>query len=405
MKKAELLSPAGAMPQLKAAIDYGADAVYCGAKKFGLRAYAGNFDAEALSEAASYAHKRGVKLYVTFNAFLYDDNMEDAAKTMEMIGKSGADAAIVSDIAAILLAKEHAPNLPIHASTQANTLNSLSARHWYELGASRIILARELSLERISSMREKLPEDLELEAFVHGAMCASYSGRCVLSNHLSGRDANQGGCVQPCRWKYALVEEKRPGKYLPIAEDENGTYIYSANDLCMIEHVPELLKAGISSLKIEGRMKTEYYVATVTGAYRRAMDNFYADPEAPFDKTLLDEIMRASHRPLSTGFYYGKPDSPPGTAEYKQDSVFVANVISYDSENKRVHVRQRNKFLNGEMLTRLSPEGTVSFKVEELRDDEGKTVESAPHPMQRLSFKCDIPMNEGDFIRRDLDKS
>ncbi|MGI5899514.1 MAG: peptidase U32 family protein [Christensenellales bacterium] len=405
LSKPELLAPAGGMEQLKAAVRFGADAVYLGAQKFGLRAFAGNFNEDDLSAAVDFAHGKGVKVYVTVNAFLYDDDISGVKKTFEQVQKSGADAAIISDFAALTLAKEAAPGLKLHISTQANTLNSMGALHWHQLGASRIILARELSLDRIAKMRQNLPEGLELEAFVHGAMCVSYSGRCVLSNHLSGRDANQGQCAQPCRWKYALVEEKRPGEYMPVFEDEKGSYIYSANDLCMIEHIDKLCAAGLGSLKIEGRMKTEYYVATVVSAYRKAIDSFFESPDLyrSIKDELKNEVCRASHRPLSTGFYFGRP-SPTVSSDYSQDSVYVAAVLSYDNESKTAAIRQKNRFFSGEELALLSPAGTRPIKISGLRDEEGNEVESAPHPMQRLTIDAPFPMNEGDIIRRDVIK-
>jgi putative protease len=402
--KPELLAPAGGMAQLKAAVRFGADAVYLGAQNFGLRAFAGNFGENELSAAIDFAHANGVKVYVTVNAFMYDDDLDGVRDTLAQVQKSGADAAIISDFATLSLAKEAAPGLPLHISTQANTLNSPTALHWHQLGASRIILARELSLDRIAKMHQNLPPALELEAFVHGAMCASYSGRCVLSNHLAGRDANQGRCAQPCRWKYALVEEKRPGEYLPIFEDEKGSYIYSANDLCMIKHIDKLCAAGLGSLKIEGRMKTEYYVATVVGAYRRAIDSYCESPALyeSIKSELFNEVCRASHRPLSTGFYLGQPSPTPENSEYSQDSVFIATVLSYDERSQTALIRQKNRFFGGEELTLLSPAGTKPLKISGLRDEEGQEVESAPHPMQKLIIDAPFEMHEGDIIRRDI---
>ena len=404
VKKPELLAPAGGIEQLKAAVRFGADAVYLGAQKFGLRAFASNFGKSELEKAVGFAHENGTRVYVTINAFVYDDDVDSVKETILEVSKSGADAAIISDYAVLSLAKDIAPDLPLHISTQANTLSSITAKHWYDLGASRIILARELSLDRIKTMRANLPEELELEAFVHGAMCASYSGRCVLSNHMSGRDANQGECAQPCRWRYALVEEKRPGKYLPIYEDKRGTYIYSANDLCMIDHMDALCESGIASLKIEGRMKTDFYVATVTGAYRRAIDLYCADPKAYHTEkdALYGEICRTSHRPLSTGFYFGTPSSPPGDSEYSQHSKYIATVLSYDAENKTATVQQKNRFFSGEELTVLTPQGTFHLTVKNLRSEEGEEVASAPHPMQKLTLDCDIDVSAGDILRRDL---
>lgn len=399
-RKPELLAPAGAMEQLETAVRFGADAVYLGAQRFGLRAYAGNFDTGALRDGVCFAHGHGAKVYVTVNAFLYDDDLEAAADTLRAVDGAGADAVIVSDYAAVELARRVAPRLALHISTQANTLNTPSCLHWRSLGASRIVLARELSLARIGQMRRQLPQDLCLEAFVHGAMCASYSGRCVLSNYLTGRDANQGGCAQPCRWRYALVEEKRPGQYLPVFQDDQGTYLYSANDLCMIRHLGELIRAGVGSFKIEGRMKTPYYVATVVGAYRRALDQYLENPNAPFDEGLYREVLCASHRPFSTGFYFGAPDSPPGEGGYEQSAVFVASVLAYDETTRCALVQQRNRFFDGETLTLLSPGAAVDFTVCGLETQDGQRVSAAPHPQQILRLHEAPPMHKGDFIRR-----
>jgi putative protease len=323
----ELLAPAGGPRQLEAALRFGADAVYLGGKQFGLRAFAGNFSEGELIAALDLAHKAGKKAYVTVNAFLYEPDLEPCSRWLKRLGDLGVDAAIVSDPAAVLLARREAPSLPLHLSTQANTLNSISAGHFHALGVSRVVAARELSLENLKALRQNIPKTLEIESFVHGAMCASYSGRCVLSNHLAGRDANQGACAQPCRWKYALVEEKRPGRFLPVLEDESGSYIYSADDLCMLERLGDLIGAGVSSFKIEGRMKSEYYVALTVLAYRRALDAALEHPERPFDPSLLKLVHYASHRPFSTGFYYGSPKSPPGQGGYDQGAQYVARVL------------------------------------------------------------------------------
>ncbi|MDR2513718.1 MAG: U32 family peptidase [Christensenellaceae bacterium] len=399
MSAPELLAPAGGPRQLAAALRFGADAVYLGGKQFGLRAFAGNFSEEALVSALDLAHKAGKKAYVTVNAFLYEQDLEPCAKWLRRLCDLGADAAIVSDPAAVLLARREAPSLPLHLSTQANTLNSISAGHFHALGVSRVIAARELSLEQLGALRQNIPETLQIESFVHGAICASYSGRCVLSNHLAGRDANQGACAQPCRWKYALVEEKRPGQFLPVFEDESGSYIYSADDLCMLEHLTDLLAAGVSSFKIEGRMKNEYYVALSVLAYRRALDAALEHPERPFDRGLLKLVHYASHRRFSTGFYYGTPKSPPGQGGYSQGAQYVARVLNAEGDESLVE--QKNRFFLGEDLLLLSPAGLFPFRAEDLRDEGGSALAGAPHPEQRLHLNLPNTAQPGDLILRE----
>lgn len=394
----ELLSPAGAWPQLIAAVRFGANAVYLGGKQFGLRAFAGNFDEEQLPKAVEYCHQRGVKVHVTLNAFLYNHDLDGAVLAAARTQAAGADAAIVADPAMIDILHEAAPRLPIHISTQANTLNWRTAAFYYRNGAKRIILARELSIQQIREMRQRLPEELELEAFAHGAVCASYSGRCVLSNYLTGRDGNQGQCAQVCRWEYALVEMKRPGEYMPIVQDDKGTTIYSANDLNMIAHLDDLRDAGVCSIKIEGRMKTDYYVATVTGAYRRALDDLQAG--RPFDPALLNEVERASHRKSGTGFYYGMPDSPPGPVDHRQRATYCATVLEAAPDGMAL-LEQKNKFSLGEKLTLLTPSGTADFVLEAMTDEEGNALQSAPHPKQRVRMRLPAGAAPGDFVRRE----
>lgn len=394
----ELLAPAGGQEQLEAALRFGADAVYVGGQRFGLRAFAGNFDRPALERAVRTAHGLGRRLYVTVNAFLYEQDLQPVAAYLRELEELGVDAAIVSDPAAVLLAREQAPGLPLHLSTQANTLNSRAAAFWHGQGVERVILARELTMEDLRAIRANTPKTLALEAFVHGAVCASYSGRCVLSNYLTGRDANQGACAQTCRWKYALVEEKRPGEYLPIVEDGRGTYLYSANDLCMIEHLAELLEAGISSFKIEGRMKTDYYVATVVSAYRRALDDALAGK--PFDPELLRRASFASHRPYSTGFYFTRrPDSPPGSVQVQQGASYLAKVLEIYPDGRGL-VEQRNKFLAGERLQLFGPGGYADFLAEDLRSPEGEPLSAAPHPKQRLTLPLPPQAQAGDYLVR-----
>ena len=400
MKKPELLAPAGAQSQLIAAVRFGADAVYVGGQRFGLRAYAGNFDDEALCRATDYVHAHGRRIHVTLNAFLYNDDLDGLADAARALERMGADAAIVADPAAVEICREVAPRQPLHLSTQANTLNWRTAAFWHRNGIRRVILARELNLEDVRGIRRNTPEDLEIEAFVHGAVCASYSGRCVLSNYLTGRDANQGQCAQTCRWKYALVEEKRPGEYLPVFEDARGTYFYSANDLCMIAHLRELWQAGVCSFKIEGRMKTDYYVATVVGAYRRAIDEMLEHPDAPFDEELLHEVGNASHRKFGTGFYFTRrPADPPGAVEYERNADYIAKVLEVRPDGLAL-VEQKNKFLAGETLQWMSPQGSVEFQCRDMRDEEGNALQSAPHPKQRVWLPLPAGAQAGDFLRR-----
>lgn len=398
----ELLAPVGGESQLEAAIRFGADAVYMGGKRFGLRAYAGNFDDAALRRAAQYVHKNGKKIYVTLNAYLYNGDLEGVEQAARALAEAQVDAAIVADPAAVEICRQVAPELKLHLSTQANTLNWRAAAFWHRQGISRVVLARELTMEDVRGIRENTPDTLEIEAFVHGAVCASYSGRCVLSNYLTGRDANQGQCAQTCRWKYALVEEKRPGEYLPVFEDARGTYFYSANDLCMIAHLRELRQAGVCSFKIEGRMKTDYYVATVVAAYRRAIDDMLERPDAPFDERLLQEVGNASHRKFGTGFYFTRrPTDPPGSVEYERNADYIAKVLKVDGQGLAL-VEQKNKFTRGETLQWMSPQGIVDFVAEEMTDEEGAPIDCAPHPKQRVMLRMPAGVGAGDFIRRQL---
>ena len=400
MNRPELLAPVGGESQLIAAIRFGADAVYMGGKRFGLRAYAGNFDDDALKRATDYVHSHGKKIHVTVNAYMYNNDLDGVADAVRELERIGVDAAIVADPATIEICREVAPKLTLHLSTQANTLNWRAAAFWHRQGIKRVVLARELNMEDVRGICEKTPESLEIEAFVHGAVCASYSGRCVLSNYLTGRDANQGQCAQTCRWKYALVEEKRPGEYMPVFEDAHGTYFYSANDLCMIAHLKELVDAGVCSFKIEGRMKTDYYVATVVGAYRRAIDNLMEHPDAPFDEKLLREVGNASHRKFGTGFYFtSRPADPPGTVEYERSADYIAKVLEVRPDGVAL-VEQKNKFTAGETLQWMSPAGSVDFICENMTDEEGQLIDCAPHPKQRVLLPLPEGAQAGDFIRR-----
>ena len=396
----ELLAPAGSMAQLKAAVRFGADAVYGALPAFGLRAFAGNFTWEELGEALRIVHKAGKKFYLTLNILPFDEEFPSLIQTAKRARDMGVDAALVSDLGAFLALRREAPELPLHISTQANTLNAEAAAFYCAQGAERIVLARELSLERIRALREKLPAGPELEAFVHGAMCMSYSGRCLLSDHLAGRGGNRGACAQPCRWEYALVEKKRPGEYWPIEEDGRGTYLLSACDLNMLSHLPDLLSAGVSSLKIEGRMKTEYYVATVVGAYRRALDALAAgeDRYRALLPALEKELRKASHRPFSTGFYYGPPSPAGGAPGFTQDMEYVGRVEAW--RDGQAVLTLKNRFYVGDTLELLSPAGVFPFSVERIRlADTGEERDTVSVAGQRVLIPLPHPAAEGDFLR------
>ena len=396
----ELLAPAGGMPQLKAALRFGADAVYGALPAFGLRAFAGNFTWEELESALRYTHGLGKKFYLTLNILPYQDEMDALRETALRSFEMGVDAALVSDLGAFLMLRREVPGLPLHISTQANTLNDEAAKFYCGHGAQRVVLARELSLSRIGALRKALPEALELEAFVHGAMCMSYSGRCMLSDHLTGRGGNRGACAQPCRWEYALVEKKRPGEYWPIEEDAHGTYLLSAYDLNMLSHLPEMLSAGVGSLKIEGRMKTEYYVATVTGAYRRALDAL-GESEEKYRSLLPElegELRKASHRAFNTGFYFGPPSPMAGAAGFAQDMEYVARVEGW--RDGYAELLLKNRFYVGDTLELLSPRGVFPFAVREIvLADTGERVDTVSIAGQRVRVPLDIPAGEGDFLR------
>ena len=396
----ELLAPAGGMQQLKAAVHFGADAVYGALKAFGLRAYADNFTWEELGRALSILHKAGKKFYLTLNALPYDEEFPSLIATARRAWEMGVDAALVSDLGAFLAIRREAPRLPLHISTQANTLNTEAARFYAENGAERVVLAREMSLEKIKSMRQSVPASLSLEAFVHGAMCMSYSGRCMLSDHLTGRGGNRGACAQPCRWEYALVEKKRPHEYWPIEEDERGTYLLSAYDLCMLPHLPELIEAGVDSLKIEGRMKTEYYVATVTGAYRRALDALEKSEDAyrALLPELEGELRKASHRPFNTGFYFGPPSPAGGAGGFTQEMEYIARVQGW--ENGVAELQLKNRFYVGDTLELFCPQGSFPFTVQSITlSDTGDSVNTVSVAGQRVKIPLPIPASEGDFLR------
>lgn len=403
-KRIELLAPAGGMEQLRVALRFGADAVYGGMKSYGLRAFAGNFDRDALREAADTAHAHGARFYVTMNILPTDADMAGFLAAAREALEAGVDAAIVSDIGAALLLHEALPELALHISTQANVLNTRTAAHLHQaMGAERIVLSRELSLRDIAAMRAALPPELELEAFVHGAMCVAYSGRCLLSSALTGRSGNRGACAQPCRWQYHLMEEKRPGEYLPVCEDERGTYLYSAYDLCMLPHLAELRAAGIASLKIEGRMKTAYYVATVVSAYRRALDILECEGEEAFLTAvpeLMAELGKASHRASNTGFYYGAPEPPAGAEGFSQSMEYVGDFIAPSHAGEEALIRLKNRFYVGDRLEALTPSGSKPFLVKRMTSAEtGERLETASVAGTLLRVPVPFEIGAGDLLR------
>ena len=401
MKKPELLAPAGNLEKLKTAINFGADAVYLGGSKLNLRAFADNFTDDELKVGIKYAHKRCKKVFVTVNVFPHNEDLVGMEDYLKKLYKLKADAILVSDPGIIMTAKEVVPNLELHLSTQANNVNWKSAIFWHNQGVKRIVLARELSLKEINEIRCHLPESCEIEAFVHGSMCMSYSGRCVLSNYMTGRDANRGQCAQPCRYKYYLMEEKRQGEYFPVFEDDRGAYILNSKDLCMVEHIPELVKSGINSLKIEGRMKSSYYVATVVKAYRRAIDAYFENPDSyKFKKVWLDDLMKASHRVYYTGFYFGDPDRQIyETSSYIRNYDIVGIVKDYDNTAERVVIEQRNKVFDGDEVEVLRPKGDgFCVRLCDMRNEEGEKIESAPVAQMIFTAKINNKMKKGDML-------
>ena len=385
------------MERLRMALLYGADAVYLAGTAFGMRAAAGNFDQEQLRQAVKLAHGRGVRVYVTCNTLPREDELAMLPGYLEFLQDAGADALIVADIGVMSVAKKYAPKLALHVSTQFGVINSAAANSLYELGADTVVLARETPLEDIRKIRDNTPKELRLEAFVHGAMCVSFSGRCLLSNYLTGRDANRGQCAQPCRWKYHLVEETRPGEYFEISED-GGTHIMNSRDMCMIEHIPELLEAGVSSFKIEGRMKSSYYAAVVTNAYRHAIDA--ALKGCPLDPVWVEETEKVSHRPYSTGFYYGDPGQHYSSASYTTDADVMAVVDSCDQDGNAVLI-QRGKFFRGDSLELLLPDRKpVSFTAERLYNAEGEEIEDTRHPAMVFQMKLPVCAPQYAVVRR-----
>lgn len=401
----ELLIPASSLEVLKIAVIFGADAVYIGGEAFGLRAKAKNFSMQEMAEGIRFAHAHGVKVYVTANILAHNRDLDGARIYFEELKAIGPDALIISDPGMFLIAKEVCPEIDIHISTQANNVNYMTFRFWQEQGAVRVVTGRELSLEEIREIREHIPDSLEIETFVHGAMCISYSGRCLLSNFFTGRDANQGACTHPCRWKYSVVEETRPGEYMPVYENERGTYIFNSKDLCMIEHLPDLIDAGVDSLKIEGRMKTALYVATVARTYRKALDDYAADP-ALYEKNMpwyLDQISNCTYRQFTTGFFYGRPDETAQIYDnntYLKEYTYLGIVWEIDGEG-RCRIEQRNKFSVGETIEIMKPDGrNVEAVVEGIWNEEGEAQESAPHSKQKLWVRLSQLPGQMDILRR-----
>lgn len=405
MRHTELLVPAGSLEVFRVAVLYGADAVYIGGEAFGLRAKAKNFSFEDMKEAVEFAHERGVRVYVTANILAHNDDLDEVESYFKELGEVGVDALIISDPGVFMIAKRVLPNMELHVSTQANNTNYGTYRFWHDLGAKRVVAARELSLKELKRIRAEIPDEMEIEAFVHGAMCISYSGRCLLSNFLTGRDANQGACTHPCRWKYSLMEETRPGEYFPVEETERGTFIFNSKDLCMIEHIPELVEAGIDSFKIEGRMKTALYVATVARTYRKALDD-YAKGREVYEANLpwyREEIAKCTYREYTTGFFFGKPGAD---AQIYDSNTYVKNytylgLIGEDVRDGLYPFEQRNKFSVGDAIEIMKPNGeNLEVIVRRLVDEDGNDVESAPHPKQKLWIDVDAPLAPWDILRR-----
>lgn len=400
----ELLAPAGDMEKLKTAVYYGADAVYFGGEMFSLRAGAGNLSVPEIREAMDFLHARGARGYMTINIYPHNEHLNLLRNYLMEIKDIPVDAFLVSDPGVMTILKEIIPDAEIHLSTQANTTNYMTARFWASMGVKRIVTAREMSLKEIREMRDQLPDEVEIESFVHGAMCISYSGRCLMSNFMTGRDANMGACTHPCRWKYSIVEEKRPGEYYPIEEDSHGSYIMNSRDLCMLDGIPDLAAAGVSSLKIEGRMKSAYYVATVVSAYRTALDHYLADPDNyQYDPAWFTELCKASHREFTHGFYYNKhsaEDQNYQSSDYIREYSFVGMVKGVEPETGFALVEQRNKFSIGDEIEIFGP--GVPFTKEvitEMYNQEGEPVESAPHPQQIIKLKLSTPVKENYILR------
>ena len=404
MKKTELLIPAGSLDVLKTAVRYGADAIYLGGEVYGLRAKAKNFTLDELREGIAYAHARGVKVYITANIFAHNGDLEGVEKYFRELKEIKPDAILISDPGVFTIARRVCPEIDIHISTQANNTNYATYRFWWELGAKRVVGARELSLREFKEIRAHIPEEMEIESFIHGAMCISYSGRCLLSNYFTGRDANRGACTHPCRWKYAIMEESRPGVYLPVEENERGTYIFNSKDLCMIEYIPEMLDAGIQSFKVEGRMKTALYVASVARTYRKAIDDCLESEEKY--RANMDwyraEIAKCTYREFTTGFYFGRPDADDQIYDsntYVKNYTYLGTVLGTDASG-RVRIEQKNKFLVGDEVEIMKPDGrNLIRRVRGICTEEGESRESAPHPKEMLWVDLGEGAEEMDILR------
>ena len=408
MRKIELLCPASSLEVLKIAVIFGADAVYIGGEAFGLRAKAKNFTLEEMAEGIKFAHEHNVKVYVTANILAHNYDLDGVRTYFEELASmkpDRPDGLIIADPAIFMLAKEICPEIERHISTQANNTNYGTFKFWYEMGAKRVVTARELSLREIKEIRENIPEDMDIETFIHGAMCISYSGRCLLSNYFTGRDANKGACTHPCRWKYSVVEEKRPGEYFPVYENERGTYIFNSKDLCMIEHIPDLIEAGIDSYKIEGRMKTALYVATVARTYRKAIDDYLESPEK-YQQNMpwyLDQISNCTYRQFTTGFFYGKPSEETQIYDnntYEKGYTYLG-IVGPKNEEGLYRIEQRNKFSVGEVIEVMKPNGdNIEVTVRRLVDEKGQEMESCPHPQQVFYVDLGMELEEYDILRR-----
>ncbi len=400
IKKPELLCPAGDLERLKAAVDFGADAVYLAGEEFGMRTASTNFGEADMRLGVTYAHKNGVKVFVTCNTLPHNDEIPRLPAFLEQLADIGVDGVIASDIGTIGLVKKYCPKQELHVSVQSGIVNYETARAFYDMGAKRIVAARELSLEEIAEIRAKTPKELDIEAFAHGAMCVSFSARCLLSSYMTGRDANRGDCAQPCRWSYSLMEQTRPGQYFDITETDKGTYILNANDLCMAQYIKDMCEAGVYSLKIEGRAKSHYYTAVTANAYRGAIDNYINNPQNPTPQWVMEELEKISHRPYSTGFYFGRPDREQTylTAGYVR-SYSVAGVVK-DFSDGMVSLELKNKFLRGQELDCLQPKAEpFLLKADRMFDKEGNELDSAPHPMMTVKIPCDYPVAIGSLMR------
>lgn len=409
MNKPELLAPGGSLEKLKIAILYGADAVYIGGEAYSLRVAADNFSFDDMKEGLAFAHERGKKVYLTANILPHNSDIAQFENFINEIRPLGFDGILVADLGMFDMVQRLAPEIPIHISTQANNVNYMSAKKWYEMGAKRVVLAREMSFKEIAEIRKNTPSELELEAFVHGAMCVSYSGRCLLSNYLTHRDSNRGACSHPCRWNYSLVEQTRPGEYMDVFENERGTFIFNSKDLCTIEHIPELVKSGISSFKIEGRVKTEYYVASVIKIYREEIDKYCSDPDNyVFDPKQYDELCKVSHRPYSTGFYFGKPtenEQVYTSSSYIRDYDIAGIITDYDENTQTAVISQRNKFVLGDEVEIIQP-GKPFFKqkITYMENETGESIESAPHAAMTVKMPIDMPVCKYAMLRKARNK-